>query len=153
MFVNHDVYDMGTVLFDDSFNNNAIAGIVLGIIAALVVGAALALIVMINLRKKKRGEKDFAILWCISINWHTLLSNLATNFNYMHLSVVLSRPSAHRCFTHYPQWILPLCHSQFSKKKLYIKRSTWPSSWHKVSANPLRSYSSRWHEAPCNCVF
>lgn len=62
MFVNHDVYDMGTVLFDDSFNNNAIAGIVLGIIAALVVGAALALIVMINLRKKKRGEKDFAIL-------------------------------------------------------------------------------------------
>lgn len=60
--MNHDVYDMGTVLFDDSFNNNAIAGIVLGIFAALVVGAALALIVMINLRKKKRGEKDFAIL-------------------------------------------------------------------------------------------
>lgn len=55
VFVNHDVYDMGTVLFDDSFNNNAIAGIVLGIFAALVVGAALALIVMINLRKKKRA--------------------------------------------------------------------------------------------------
>lgn len=59
--MNHDVYDMGTVLFDDSFKNNAIAGIVLGILAALVVGAALALIVMINFRKKKRGEKDFAI--------------------------------------------------------------------------------------------
>lgn len=59
--MNHEVYDVGTVLFDDSFNKNAIAGIVLGIIAALVVGAALALIVMIHLRKKKRGENDFAI--------------------------------------------------------------------------------------------
>lgn len=66
--MNHEVYDVGTVLFDDSFNQNAIVGIVLGIIAALVVGAALALIVMIHLRKKKRGENDFAISCCISIN-------------------------------------------------------------------------------------
>ncbi|XP_019214769.1 macrophage-stimulating protein receptor isoform X3 [Oreochromis niloticus] len=58
VFVNHEVYDVGTVLFDDSFNQNAIVGIVLGIIAALVVGAALALIVMIHLRKKKRATLE-----------------------------------------------------------------------------------------------
>ncbi len=57
MYVNEKVYDVGTVANDDSNNNKVIAGIVLGIIAALVVGAGLALIVMIHLRKKKRGEK------------------------------------------------------------------------------------------------
>lgn len=55
--MNEKVYDVGTVANDDSNNNKVIAGIVLGIIAALVVGAGLALIVMIHLRKKKRGEK------------------------------------------------------------------------------------------------
>lgn len=57
MYVNGEVYDVGTVANDDSNNNKVIAGIVLGIIAALVVGAGLALIVMIHLRRKKRGEK------------------------------------------------------------------------------------------------
>lgn len=55
--MNGEMYDMGTVVNDDKNNNTEIAGIVLGIIAALVVGAGLALIVMIHLRKKKRGEK------------------------------------------------------------------------------------------------
>ncbi|XP_008284398.1 macrophage-stimulating protein receptor-like isoform X2 [Stegastes partitus] len=53
--VNREVYDVGTVAYDDS-NNTVIAGIVLGIIAALVVGAGLALLVMIHLRKKKRAN-------------------------------------------------------------------------------------------------
>lgn len=53
--VNGDVYDVGMVVYDDS-NNTVIAGIVLGIIAALVVGAGLALLVMIHLRKKKRAN-------------------------------------------------------------------------------------------------
>lgn len=55
--MNGEVHDVGTVVNDDSSNKTVIAGIVLGIIAALVVGAGLALIVMMHLRKKKRGEK------------------------------------------------------------------------------------------------
>ncbi|XP_060925031.1 macrophage-stimulating protein receptor-like isoform X1 [Limanda limanda] len=54
VFVNGEEYDVGTVLYDD--NNTVIAGIVLGIIGALVVGALLALIVMIQLKNKKRAE-------------------------------------------------------------------------------------------------
>ncbi|XP_068172194.1 macrophage-stimulating protein receptor [Antennarius striatus] len=54
--VNGEVYDVGTVMNDDSNNSTVIAGIVLGIIAALAVGAGLALIVMIHLRKKKRAS-------------------------------------------------------------------------------------------------
>lgn len=54
--MNGDVFDVGTVVHDENNNNTIIAGIVLGIIAALVAGAGLALIVMIHLRKKKRGE-------------------------------------------------------------------------------------------------
>uniref|UniRef100_A0A3P8SVI1 Macrophage-stimulating protein receptor n=1 Tax=Amphiprion percula TaxID=161767 RepID=A0A3P8SVI1_AMPPE len=53
--VNREVYNVGTVVYDDS-SNTVIAGIVLGIIAALVVGAGLALLVMIHLRKKKRAN-------------------------------------------------------------------------------------------------
>lgn len=55
--MNGEVYDVGTVVNDESNYTTMIAGIVLGIIAALVAGAGLALIVMIHLRKKKRGEK------------------------------------------------------------------------------------------------
>lgn len=51
------VYDVGTVANDDGNNSTVIAGIVLGIITALVVGAGLALLVMIHLRQKKRGKK------------------------------------------------------------------------------------------------
>ncbi|XP_019957234.2 macrophage-stimulating protein receptor-like isoform X1 [Paralichthys olivaceus] len=53
VFVNGEAYNVGTVVYDD--NNTVIAGIVLGIIAALVVGAGLALIVMIHMKKKKRA--------------------------------------------------------------------------------------------------
>ncbi|XP_034389353.1 macrophage-stimulating protein receptor-like isoform X1 [Cyclopterus lumpus] len=54
--VNGEVHDVGKVVHDDSNNNTVIAGIVLGIFAALVVGAGLALLVMIHLRKKKRAN-------------------------------------------------------------------------------------------------
>lgn len=57
MFVNGEEYDVGTVVYYN--NNTVIVGIVLGIIAALVVGAGLALLVMIHIRKKKRGEKKW----------------------------------------------------------------------------------------------
>lgn len=52
-----DVYDVGTVGNDDSNNTTVIVGIVLGILGALVVGAGLALVVMMHLRKKKIGEE------------------------------------------------------------------------------------------------
>ncbi|XP_044072501.1 macrophage-stimulating protein receptor-like [Siniperca chuatsi] len=55
VFVNGEVHDVGTVVSDVDNNNTVIVGIVLGIIAALVVGAGLALIVMIHLKKKKRA--------------------------------------------------------------------------------------------------
>lgn len=54
--MNGEVTDVGTVVNDDGNFATVIVGIVLGIIAALVAGAGLALIVMIHLRKKKRGE-------------------------------------------------------------------------------------------------
>ncbi|KAG7494482.1 macrophage-stimulating protein receptor-like isoform X1 [Solea senegalensis] len=53
VFVNGETYDVGTVLYHN--NDTVIAGIVLGIIAALVVGAGLALIGMIHVKKKKRA--------------------------------------------------------------------------------------------------
>lgn len=62
MSVNGEVYNVGTVVNDDTNNSTVIVGIVLGIIAALVVGAGLALIVMIHLRKKKRGKNMQLIL-------------------------------------------------------------------------------------------
>lgn len=55
--VNGEVYDVGTVIIANSSNNpSVIAGIVLGVLAALVVGAGLALIVMIHLRKNKKAK-------------------------------------------------------------------------------------------------
>ncbi|KAI3369994.1 hypothetical protein L3Q82_024796 [Scortum barcoo] len=56
VYVNGEVHDVGTVANDDSDNSKVIVGIVLGIIAALVVGAGLALIVMMHLRKKKKAN-------------------------------------------------------------------------------------------------
>ncbi|XP_070815962.1 macrophage-stimulating protein receptor-like isoform X1 [Chaetodon trifascialis] len=67
VFVNGKVYNVGTVVNDDS-NNTVIAGIVLGIIAALVVGAGLALIVMIHLRKKKRANIENRLSTMLSRN-------------------------------------------------------------------------------------
>lgn len=52
-----DVYDVGTVETDNSSDTTVTVGIVLGILGALVVGAGLALVVMIHLRKKRIGEE------------------------------------------------------------------------------------------------
>ncbi|KAM9409793.1 macrophage-stimulating protein receptor-like [Pholidichthys leucotaenia] len=52
--VNNEVYDVGTVMYYDN-TGIVIAGIVLGIIAALVAGAGLSLFVSIYLKKKKRA--------------------------------------------------------------------------------------------------
>uniref|UniRef100_A0A7N8X8P3 receptor protein-tyrosine kinase n=1 Tax=Mastacembelus armatus TaxID=205130 RepID=A0A7N8X8P3_9TELE len=54
VFVNGDVYDVGTVVCDYRNNHSVIAGIALCIIAALIVGAGLALFVMVRIKKKKR---------------------------------------------------------------------------------------------------
>lgn len=53
--MNGEEYDVGTVVPNKYNHATVIAGIVLGIIAALVVGAGLALIVMRHLRQKKIG--------------------------------------------------------------------------------------------------
>lgn len=55
--MNGEVYDVGTVMNDETNNTTTIVGIILGIVAALVVGASLALAVMVYLRKKKTGEE------------------------------------------------------------------------------------------------
>ena len=57
--MNGEVYEVGTVVNNESSNTTVIVGILLGIVAALVLGASLALIVMIHLRKKNRGEETF----------------------------------------------------------------------------------------------
>lgn len=66
--VNGEVYNVGTVVNDDSNNSTVIAGIVLGIIAALVVGACLALVVMMHLRKKKRANIENRLSTMLSRN-------------------------------------------------------------------------------------
>ncbi|XP_070694579.1 macrophage-stimulating protein receptor-like [Pempheris klunzingeri] len=66
--VNGDIYDVGIVANDDSNNNTVIAGIVLGILAALVLGAGLALIVMMHLRKKKRAIIESRLSTMLSRN-------------------------------------------------------------------------------------
>ncbi|XP_028261745.1 macrophage-stimulating protein receptor-like isoform X2 [Parambassis ranga] len=66
--VNGEVHDVGTVISDDNDNNIVIAGIVLGIIAALVAGAGLALIVMIHLRKQKRANIENRLSRMLSRN-------------------------------------------------------------------------------------
>nr|XP_015814408.2 macrophage-stimulating protein receptor [Nothobranchius furzeri]XP_015814410.2 macrophage-stimulating protein receptor [Nothobranchius furzeri]XP_054586511.1 macrophage-stimulating protein receptor [Nothobranchius furzeri] len=54
--VNREDYDVGTVAYDKTNTSIVIAGIALGIIAALVVGASLALIVMKHLKAKKQAN-------------------------------------------------------------------------------------------------
>ncbi|KAM7402240.1 hypothetical protein PAMP_017499 [Pampus punctatissimus] len=68
--VNGDVFDVGTVVNDESNYKAVIAGIVLGILAALVAGAGLALIVMVHLRKKKRANIENRLSTMLSRN-HT----------------------------------------------------------------------------------
>lgn len=60
--MNREDYDVGTVVYNKTSHSTVIVGIVLGILAALVVGAGLALVVMKHLRDKKRGEKDLFLL-------------------------------------------------------------------------------------------
>ncbi|XP_072308567.1 macrophage-stimulating protein receptor-like isoform X2 [Eucyclogobius newberryi] len=66
VIVNGEVFDVGTVLFNDGDNIIVIAGVVLGIIAASVLGAALALSVMVHLRKKKRANIENRLSTMIS---------------------------------------------------------------------------------------
>ncbi|XP_040891054.1 macrophage-stimulating protein receptor-like isoform X2 [Toxotes jaculatrix] len=56
VFVNRKEYDVGTVLYGD--NKGVTVGITLGIFAALVVGAGLAYIVMMHVRKRKRDIEN-----------------------------------------------------------------------------------------------
>uniref|UniRef100_A0A7N6AKA0 receptor protein-tyrosine kinase n=1 Tax=Anabas testudineus TaxID=64144 RepID=A0A7N6AKA0_ANATE len=53
--VNKRVYNVGRVVYNNN-HHTVIVGIVLGIIAALVVGAGLALLAMMNIKKKKRAN-------------------------------------------------------------------------------------------------
>lgn len=53
LFVNGKEYDIGMVV---TTKNNFILGMVLGIIAAVCVGAALAYVVMAQKRKRKKGK-------------------------------------------------------------------------------------------------
>ncbi|KAL7891780.1 hypothetical protein AOLI_G00012560, partial [Acnodon oligacanthus] len=57
--VNGETYEIGRVVY---FRNNSTVGIVLGILAALAVGAALACAVMIHLRKRKKAMQAEARL-------------------------------------------------------------------------------------------
>ncbi|KAM9362010.1 macrophage-stimulating protein receptor-like [Symphorus nematophorus] len=66
--VNREVYNVGTVVNDDSDHTTTIVGIILGILAALVVGAGLALIVMFHLRKKKRANIENRLSTMLSRN-------------------------------------------------------------------------------------
>ncbi|XP_047439915.1 macrophage-stimulating protein receptor-like [Mugil cephalus] len=68
VLVNGDVFNVGTVVFDDNHNMSVIAGIILGILAALVAGAGLALMVMIHLRKKKRANIENRLSTMLSRN-------------------------------------------------------------------------------------
>ncbi|XP_068568289.1 LOW QUALITY PROTEIN: macrophage-stimulating protein receptor-like [Cebidichthys violaceus] len=66
--VNGEVDVVGTVVNFDSNNNTVIAGIVVGILAALVAGAGLALLVMVHLRKKKRANVESRLSTVFSRN-------------------------------------------------------------------------------------
>ena len=54
--------DIGNVVLRDDHSPTIIAGIVMGILAAIVLGAALALFGMTRLRKTKQGEESLG--WC-----------------------------------------------------------------------------------------
>uniref|UniRef100_A0A8C6UA29 receptor protein-tyrosine kinase n=1 Tax=Neogobius melanostomus TaxID=47308 RepID=A0A8C6UA29_9GOBI len=66
VFVNGEAFDVGTVLISEGNNSTVIAGVVLGIVAALAMGAGLALAVMIHLRKKKRAKFENRLSTMIS---------------------------------------------------------------------------------------
>ncbi|XP_074529741.1 macrophage-stimulating protein receptor-like [Halichoeres trimaculatus] len=66
--VNGEVYDVGTVVNYDTNHATTIAGIVLGILAALVIGAASALAVMVHLKKKKRADIENRLSTMLSQN-------------------------------------------------------------------------------------
>ncbi|XP_036956723.1 macrophage-stimulating protein receptor-like [Acanthopagrus latus] len=68
VYVNGEVTDVGTVVNDDGNFTTVIVGIALGIIAALVAGAGLALIVMIHLRRKKRANIENRLSTMLSRN-------------------------------------------------------------------------------------
>ncbi|KAA0712821.1 Macrophage-stimulating protein receptor [Triplophysa tibetana] len=60
VFVNGEVYDIGIVVFT---KNSYIVGIVLGIIAALGLGAALAYVVMAQKNKRKNGKSILSLFF------------------------------------------------------------------------------------------
>ncbi|XP_037347072.2 macrophage-stimulating protein receptor-like isoform X1 [Pungitius pungitius] len=66
--VNGEVHAVGTVVNDNGNNNTVIAGIVVGVIAASALGAAVALVVMIHLRKKKRANVENRLSTMLSRN-------------------------------------------------------------------------------------
>lgn len=68
VFVNGNVIDVGRVVNDDTNQATVIVGIMLGILAALVVGAGLALVVMMHLKKKKRVNIENRLSLRISRN-------------------------------------------------------------------------------------
>ena len=55
--VNGHAYEVGTVVFFSNPVNTV--GVVMGIFAALCVGAALAFIAMTHVRRKKKGENRY----------------------------------------------------------------------------------------------
>lgn len=58
MSVNGEIYDIGRVAYSSS---NLPVGIVLGILAALAVGAALAFALMNHWHKRKKGETMYLV--------------------------------------------------------------------------------------------
>ena len=62
MCVNGNVTDIGKVVYMDNNSRTIIAFIVVGILGAVVLGAALALFAMTRLRKTKQGEESPG--WC-----------------------------------------------------------------------------------------
>ena len=62
MCVNGNVTDIGKVVYVDNHNRIIIGSIVMGILGAVVLGAALALFAMTRLRKTKQGEESPG--WC-----------------------------------------------------------------------------------------
>lgn len=76
VFVNGEAFDVGTVVINDGNSSTVIAGVVLGIIAALVLGAGLALAVMIHLRKKNRANIENRLSTMIS------RSRMGSNYDF-----------------------------------------------------------------------
>lgn len=57
--MNREEHDIGVVVMK---NNNLIVGVVLGILAAVGVGAAIVYVAMAQERKKKKGESVFPLI-------------------------------------------------------------------------------------------